>query len=44
MQDSRSIVEFLKLGRWFGGLAPALQELIVQRAMVAGITAGAVKG
>jgi CRP/FNR family cyclic AMP-dependent transcriptional regulator len=34
MQDRGSIVEFLKLGRWFGGLAPALQELIVQRAMV----------
>jgi CRP-like cAMP-binding protein len=34
MQDRSSILEFLKLGRWFGGLAPALQELIVRRAIV----------
>jgi CRP-like cAMP-binding protein len=34
MDDRTSILEFLKRGRWFGGLDPALQQLIVQRAHV----------
>lgn len=34
VDDRASILEFLKRGRWFGGLDPALQQLIVQRAHV----------
>jgi len=34
VDDRTSILEFLKRGRWFGGLDPALQQLIVQRAHV----------
>jgi CRP/FNR family transcriptional regulator, cyclic AMP receptor protein len=34
VDDRGSILLFLQQGRWFGALAPALQQLIVQRSIV----------
>jgi CRP-like cAMP-binding protein len=34
MDDRASILEFLRRGRWFGGLEPSLQSLIVERASI----------